>query len=96
MGVDAVEVTVNLDAAVPPAVRLTEFGLIETVSPVDTVEESETTPVKLFRLVRVRFEVPKDASGIVKLEGLDDRKKSDTEGPITVTVVVNVFVSFPL
>ena len=96
MGVDAVEVTVNKDVAVPPGVRLTEFGLIETVSPEGAVEDREIVPVKLFRLVKVRFEMPEDASGIVKLEGLADTKKSDTEGPITVTVVVSVFESFPL
>jgi hypothetical protein len=95
VGVAVVEVTVNKDVAVPPAFRLTEFGLIVTASPEDTDGESEIVPVKLFRLVRVTFEVPEAASGIVILEGIAAKKKSDTEGPVTVTVVVSVFVSFP-
>jgi len=95
LGVDAAVVIVSNEAATPPAVRLTEFGFIETVIPEDADDDSETVPVKLFRLVRVRFELPEDAGGMVKLEGFAEITKSDTEGPLTVTVVVSVFVSFP-
>lgn len=51
--------------------------------------------MKLFKLVRVRFEFPEELNGIVRLEGFAERKKSDTEGPLTVTVVVSEFVVFP-
>jgi len=93
--VAAVEATVSMDAAVPPAVRVTEFGLIDTDSPEVPAEDNEIVPVKLFRLVKVRFELLDEADGIVRLEGVEDRKKSDTEGPLTVTMVVSVVVVFP-
>lgn len=87
---------VRVVVAEPPGVRLIVLGLSRVVRP-ETVEvESETVPVKLLKLVRTRVELADDPGDTEKLEGLAKREKSDTEGPITDTVVVRELTSFPL
>jgi hypothetical protein len=87
---------VRVDVAELPEVRLTVLGLAETIRPRVAVVESETGPEKLLKLVNARVEVVEDPGRIVRLEGLAERKKSDTEGPMADTVVVRELMSFPL
>lgn len=95
-GDELVVETVRTDIVDDPDERLIRFGVNETVSPVGAIAVRETVPVKLLKLVRLRLDEAEADSGIVRLEGFAERKKSETEGPITDTVVVRVFVSFPL
>lgn len=89
------ELIVSVDVADPPDARLTMLGVTETVRP-DVAVESETVPEKLLKLVNARLELVEDPGDIVTLEGFAEREKSDTEGPITSTVVVRELTSFPL
>ena len=56
-----VEVTVRVEVPVPPLVKLTLVGLRDAVRPEgETVAESETVPVKLYRLFTVTVKVPEE------------------------------------
>lgn len=95
-GVELVEIIVSVDVAEPPEVRLTILGATETVRPEGAVADSDTTPEKLLKLVNERVEAVEDPGLTERLEGLAEREKSDTEGPMTSTVVVRELMSFPL
>jgi hypothetical protein len=94
--VELVEVIVRVDVVDPPEVRVIVLGLTETVRPEGAVADSETGPEKLLKLVNRRVELAEIPGLIMRLEGLAETEKSDTEGPITDTRVVREFVSFPL
>jgi hypothetical protein len=94
--VELVEVIIKVEVVDPPEVRVTVLGLTETVRPEGAVPDSETGPEKLLKLVNRRVELAEIAGLILRLEGLAEMEKSDTEGPITDTRVVREFVSFPL
>ena len=94
-----VELAADMDrdvVAEPPEVRPIVLGLRDAVRPEAVDAESETVPEKLLRLVKTRVELADDPGDIERLEGLAEREKSDTEGPMTDTTVVSELMSFPL
>ena len=95
IGVEVVEVMVSADVAELPGVRLTMLGLSEAVRPEAVDVESATVPEKLLKLVKSRVELADDPGDIARLEGLAAREKSDTDGPMTDTVVVRELLSLP-
>lgn len=95
-GVELVEITVSVDVADPPGERPTMLGATETVRPEGAVADRDTAPEKLLKLVNERVEGVEDPGVTERLEGLAEREKSDTEGPMTSTVVVKELMSFPL
>ncbi len=80
------ELTVRVEEAVPPGLRLTLAGFTVDVRPEGVTDvERLIVPVKPARLLRVMVEVPELPACTVTVLGLDKMVKSPTP---TVTVVV--------
>ncbi len=72
----APELTVRVDAAVPPELRTRLVGLTDAVNPVPAESERETVPENPPRLVAVRVDVPEDPASMLTVWPLEARVKS--------------------
>ena len=72
----APELTVRVDAAVPPELRTRLVGLTDAVNPVPAESERETVPENPPRLVAVRVDVPEDPASMLTVAPLEARVKS--------------------
>ncbi len=70
------ELTVNVDAAVPPEVRARLVGLTDAVNPAPAEIERETVPEKPPTLAAVMVDVPEEPASMLTVEELDVRVKS--------------------
>src|SRR6267378_5061324 len=70
------ELTVSVDAAVPPEVRTRLVGLTDAVKPAPAETDRETVPENPPTLAAVRVEVPEEPASMLIVEKLDARVKS--------------------
>jgi hypothetical protein len=71
------ELTVSVDVAVPPELRVRLVGLIDAVNPVPGETERETVPEKPPMLAAVMVEVPEEPASTLRVVALDARLNSD-------------------
>jgi len=87
--VEAPTLTVRVDVAVPPEVRVTEVGLNVAVTPVGAPEtERLTVPAKPLSEVSVMVDAPDPPGAIVRDVGEAVMEKSG--GAVTVRLMVTV------
>jgi len=92
---DAETVTVKVDVADPPEVRVTEVGLNVAVTPVGAPETDRlTVPVKPYSDVTVMVEVPEEPGAMVREVGEADIEKSGAA--LTVRLMSIVWVNVAL
>ncbi len=80
---------VRVEVAFPPGKSETVDLLRVAVVPGAWLVESETVPLKPFRLVRLMVLLPQEPCCMLRLLGLADTEKSGPPGPATVTVTVS-------
>ncbi len=91
------DATVRVEVPEPPADNATLDGLMDALSPVTGLEDSDIVPEKLLMLDRARVAVPTVPDWIVRLVVLDVMLKSGGGGgAVTVTVTLAVCETEPL
>jgi hypothetical protein len=71
------ELTVSVDVAIPPELRVRLAGLTDAVNPVPAETERETVPEKPPMLAAVMVDVPEEPATTLRVVALDARVKSD-------------------